>query len=100
MRHHYRAGFEWYDTDLDEGSALLHRLLAAAERETGPDPRLFAERVRNAIDDDLDTPRAIDALDDFASAILSAGYDGDPEAHDALCELGELLGIDLRRPAR
>ena len=32
MRHHYRAGFEWYDTDLDEGTALLHRLLAAAER--------------------------------------------------------------------
>ena len=26
MRHHYRAGFEWHDTDLDEGTALLHRL--------------------------------------------------------------------------
>ena len=36
MRHHYRAGFEWYDTDLDEGTALLHRLLAAAERPTAP----------------------------------------------------------------
>ena len=33
MRHHYRAGFEWHDTDLDEGTALLHRLLAAAERD-------------------------------------------------------------------
>ena len=32
MRHHYRHGFEWYDTDLEEGTALLHRLLAAAER--------------------------------------------------------------------
>ncbi len=32
MRHHYRRGFEWYDTDLEEGTALLHRLLAAAER--------------------------------------------------------------------
>ena len=27
LRHHYRAGFEWFDTDLDEGRALLHRLL-------------------------------------------------------------------------
>ena len=39
MRHHYRAGFEWHDTDLDEGTALLHRLLAAAERPTAPTPR-------------------------------------------------------------
>ena len=46
MRHHYRAGFEWHDTDLDEGNALLHRLLAAADRPDGADPRPFAERVR------------------------------------------------------
>jgi L-cysteine:1D-myo-inositol 2-amino-2-deoxy-alpha-D-glucopyranoside ligase len=95
-RHHYRHGFEWYDTDLDEGTALLHRLLAAAEREGGPDPRPFAERVRNAIDDDLDTPRALDALDDFASAILTGG--DDPAARATLRELGRLLGIDLDRP--
>ncbi len=98
IRHHYRSGFEWFATDLDEGSALLNRLLAAAERATGPDPRPFAQRVRDALDDDLDAPRALDALDDFASAILSAGGAGDPAAHPTLCELGQLLGIDLRRP--
>jgi L-cysteine:1D-myo-inositol 2-amino-2-deoxy-alpha-D-glucopyranoside ligase len=96
MRHHYRHGFEWYRTDLEEGTALLHRLLAAAERGTGPDPAPFAERVRAAIDDDLDAPRALDALDDFASAILSGG--DDPSAHAGLCELGNLLGVDLERP--
>jgi L-cysteine:1D-myo-inositol 2-amino-2-deoxy-alpha-D-glucopyranoside ligase len=96
MRHHYRHGFEWFDTDLEDGTALLHRLLAAAERSTGPDPRPFAQRVREAIDDDLDTPRALDALDDLASAILSGG--DDPSAHDVLCELGRLLGLDLERP--
>jgi L-cysteine:1D-myo-inositol 2-amino-2-deoxy-alpha-D-glucopyranoside ligase len=96
LRHHYRHGFEWYDTDLEEGTALLHRLLAAAERPTGPDPELFAQRVRDAIDDDLDSPRALDALDDFVSAILSGG--DDPTAHDVLCELGQLLGVDLTRP--
>ena len=66
MRHHYRAGFEWHDTDLDEGTALLHRLLAAAERRDGADPRPFAARVRAAIDDDLDAPQALEALDDLA----------------------------------
>jgi hypothetical protein len=52
--------------------------------------------VRAAIDDDLDAPRALDALDDFASAILSGG--DDPSAHAGLCELGNLLGVDLERP--
>ena len=95
-RHHYRHGFEWYDTDLEEGTAMLHRLLAAAERTTGPDPRPFAHRVRDALDDDLNVPAALDALDDLASAILSGGTD--PAAHDVLCELGQLLGVDLTRP--
>jgi L-cysteine:1D-myo-inositol 2-amino-2-deoxy-alpha-D-glucopyranoside ligase len=96
LRHHYRSGFEWFETDLDEGTALLHRLLAAAERDTGPEPEPFAQRVRDALDNDLDAPGAIDALDDFASAILSGGANTD--ARRVLCELGDLLGVDLRRP--
>ena len=96
MRHHYRHGFEWYHTDLEEGTAFLHRLLAAAARTTGPDPAPYAQRVRDAIDDDLDTPHALDALDDLASAILSGG--DDPNARTVLCELGQLLGVDLERP--
>ena len=96
LRHHYRHGFEWYHTDLEEGTALLHRLLAAADRATGPDPAPFAQRVRDALDDDLDTPRALDALDDLSSAILSGG--DDPNAHTVLLELGQLLGVDLHRP--
>jgi L-cysteine:1D-myo-inositol 2-amino-2-deoxy-alpha-D-glucopyranoside ligase len=101
LRHHYRAGFEWYDTDLDEGTALLHRLRAAAKRESGVDARPFAVRVRDAIDDDLDAPRALEALDDLASAILSGGDDAD--APRVLRGLTGLLGIDLdaeRSPAR
>jgi L-cysteine:1D-myo-inositol 2-amino-2-deoxy-alpha-D-glucopyranoside ligase len=96
MRHHYRAGFEWYDTDLDDGTALLHRLLAAAERPDGADPRPYAARVRAALDADLDAPRALEALDDLASAILSGG--SDPGAPAVLHELGTLLGLDLTRP--
>ena len=96
IRHHYRSGFEWYDTDLDEAVALLHRLLAAASKPDGPDPTSFADRVRDAIDSDLDAPRALEALDDLASAILSGG--SDTSAPAALRELGALLGIDLSRP--
>jgi L-cysteine:1D-myo-inositol 2-amino-2-deoxy-alpha-D-glucopyranoside ligase len=96
MRHHYRSGFAWYDTDLDDATALVHRLLAAAQRPDGPDPAPFAQRVRDAIDNDLDTPAALEALDDLASAVLSGG--SDPSAPEVLCELGNLLGIDLTRP--
>jgi L-cysteine:1D-myo-inositol 2-amino-2-deoxy-alpha-D-glucopyranoside ligase len=95
MRHHYRAGFEWYDTDLDEGTALLHRLVAAAQRTAGADPRPFAARVREAIDSDLDAPHALEALDDLASAILSGG--DDTAAPVVLRELGALVGVDLDR---
>jgi L-cysteine:1D-myo-inositol 2-amino-2-deoxy-alpha-D-glucopyranoside ligase len=106
LRHHYRAGFEWFDTDLDEGRALLRRLMAAADYDVdpavdgGPDPCPFAERVREALDDDLDVPRALDALDDLASAILSGGG-GHSEASAALLELALLVGVDLtvRAPA-
>ncbi len=95
MRHHYRAGFEWYDTDLEEGTALLHRLHAAGSAVSGPDPRPFAERVRAALDDDLDAPKALEALDDLASAVLSGGSDA--SAPGALRDLAQLVGVDLTR---
>jgi L-cysteine:1D-myo-inositol 2-amino-2-deoxy-alpha-D-glucopyranoside ligase len=108
LRHHYRAGFEWFDTDLDEGKALLRRLMTAAgaagERASDPpfkggaDSRPFADEVRAALDDDLDVPRALDALDDLASAILSGGSDRDAPA--GLVELARLIGVDLTVAAR
>ncbi len=96
MRHHYRAGFEWYESDIEEGTAMLHRLLAANACAAGPDPAPYAERVRAALDADLDAPRATDVLDDLASAILSGGDDAD--APVVLRELAQLLGLDLSRP--
>ncbi len=97
MQHHYRSGFEWHDTDIDEGTALLHRLTAAALRPDGPDPRPFAARVRGALDADLDAPKATEALGELADAILSGGTDS--TAPDVLRELAALLGVDLTIPA-
>jgi L-cysteine:1D-myo-inositol 2-amino-2-deoxy-alpha-D-glucopyranoside ligase len=96
MHHHYRSGFEWHDTDIQDGNALLHRLVAAAQRTSGPDPTPYAERVRAAIDNDLDAPRALEALGELADAILSGG--GDETAPDVLRELSKLLGISLTVP--
>jgi L-cysteine:1D-myo-inositol 2-amino-2-deoxy-alpha-D-glucopyranoside ligase len=96
MHHHYRSGFEWHDTDIQDGTALLHRLVVAAQRESGPDPTEFARRVRAAIDDDLDAPKALEALTEMADAVLSGGDDA--TAPDVLRELCKLLGINLTVP--
>ena len=56
------------------------------------------ERIARAIDDDLNAPRALEALDDLASAILSGG--DDERAPVVLRELTALLGIDLDLPVR
>jgi L-cysteine:1D-myo-inositol 2-amino-2-deoxy-alpha-D-glucopyranoside ligase len=98
LGHHYRTGFEWFDTDIEEGTALLHRLVAAAREPDGADPRPFRERFLAAIDRDLDTPAALEALDDLASAVLSGGTAS--EAPTVLRELAGLLGVDLDRPVR
>ncbi|MCL4292145.1 MAG: cysteine--tRNA ligase [Acidimicrobiia bacterium] len=96
MHYHYRSGFEWHDTDIQDGTALLRRLVAAAARPDGPDPAPFARRVRAALDDDLDAPRALEALGELADAVLSGGHD--PSAPAVLVELGRLLGVDLEAP--
>ncbi|MGZ4714550.1 MAG: cysteine--tRNA ligase [Acidimicrobiia bacterium] len=96
MHHHYRSGFEWHDTDIQDGTALLHRLVAAASCADGPDPVPFATRVRAAIDDDLDAPRALDALGELADAVLSGGEDA--SAPSVLVELCALIGVDATRP--
>lgn len=95
MHHHYRSGFEWYDTDLDDGVALLRRLAAAAGAGGGPDPQPYVARVGAALDHDLDAPRALEALGEMADAILSGG--SDPTAPGVLCDVAASLGVDLRR---
>ena len=96
MHHHYRSGFEWHDTDIQDGTALLHRLVAAALCTNGPDPAAFAARVCAAIDDDLDAPKALEALGEFADAILSGGTDA--TAPGVLVDLAALVGVDITRP--
>ena len=86
------AGFEWRDRDIVQGERLLDVLTAASRGDAGPDPTPWAERVRAAIDDDLDFPSAVAELEDLARAILSGGPD--KSAPGVLAELGRHLGID------
>jgi len=77
VKHHYRTEWEWYDEIMPGAASRLENWL-----EAGPgDGALVA--VREALDDDLDTPRAVAAID--AAAEHGHGVD----------QAAGLLGVDL-----
>jgi L-cysteine:1D-myo-inositol 2-amino-2-deoxy-alpha-D-glucopyranoside ligase len=60
LGHHYRGDWEWTDADLPAGIARREAYLA---RTGGHDGTALLDDVRAALDDDLDAPGALDALD-------------------------------------
>ena len=67
MRHHYRAGFEWHDTDLDEGNALLAP--SARRRRAQPTAPIRARTQSGSATRSTpisNAPKALEALDDLA----------------------------------
>jgi L-cysteine:1D-myo-inositol 2-amino-2-deoxy-alpha-D-glucopyranoside ligase len=106
LSHHYREDWDWQDPELDLASDRLE----AWKRATGPagaagpsgsaQPGLSAEavasgsllaRVRDRLDDDLDTPGAIEAIDGAAGDAAAGGDSTGREIQDAAA----LLGIAL-----
>jgi len=65
LNHYYRGDWEWRHEDALEGVARLERWRAAPT--SGPDGGLAA--VRRHLDDDLDTPGALAALDRLAEGV-------------------------------
>jgi L-cysteine:1D-myo-inositol 2-amino-2-deoxy-alpha-D-glucopyranoside ligase len=62
LAHHYRTPWEWHDGLLDAATTRLDRWLANGEGDAGLD------EVRAALDEDLDTPGALRAIDAAAAA--------------------------------
>jgi L-cysteine:1D-myo-inositol 2-amino-2-deoxy-alpha-D-glucopyranoside ligase len=62
VENHYRTAWEWDETRLPRAAERLERWRAAGEGDGGLDA------VRAALDDDLDTPAAVAAIDQAASA--------------------------------
>ena len=96
MGHHYRDDWEWHDGDIAESEALLDTLNEAVRRSGAPggsDPAPYARRLREALDDDLDAPRARAVLAEMAGAVLEGRLDD--SAPGVLAELCELCGIAL-----
>jgi L-cysteine:1D-myo-inositol 2-amino-2-deoxy-alpha-D-glucopyranoside ligase len=77
VSHHYRDSWEWYDDLLTEADARLDRWNAAGEGNAALD------EVRAALDDDLDTPAAVAAID----AAAASG--------EGVSAAAALLGVDV-----
>jgi L-cysteine:1D-myo-inositol 2-amino-2-deoxy-alpha-D-glucopyranoside ligase len=99
--HHYREPWEYIDDELDEWASLAEDLREAVDFpaygvEEVLDVSLFRDRFYNALDDDLNTPIAIEALREIGAAILEAPEDDDvSEAQATLRELSGILGLTL-----
>jgi len=78
--HHYRDSWEWNEQLMPTAAARLSSWVAAG---VGP---AALDEVRAALDDDLDTPGAVAAIDAAAPAGLGVG------------DAAALLGVDVTRP--
>ena len=85
LGHHYRSSWEWQDEVMDEATERLERWQSAGAGAGASDGAL--EEVRAALDDDLSTPAAVEAID----AAASRG--------EGVNEAAMLLGVDLEDPS-
>src|SRR5204862_4208895 len=70
---HYRADRSWTDQSLADAQARLARWRAATALLAGPDAGDVIARVRQYLSDDLDTPKAIAAVDGWTTDALEYG---------------------------
>lgn len=94
LGHHYRSNWEWTSADLDRALALLERLRRATAGD-GASTTSVVTGVLAAMAEDLDAPRAVAVLDDWASRTLD-GDGSEPGAGAVVRALADAaLGIAL-----
>jgi cysteinyl-tRNA synthetase len=98
---HYRSVWEYRDEEVDTWVRLADDLREAVDFpaygiEQEVEVSAFRERFYIAMDDDLNTPAAIEALREVGQAILEAPDEDDVRAAQrTLRELADILGLSL-----
>ena len=101
LRAHYRSPLNYSDQHLDDAKSALARLYIALKgREIPPATAIdwngpHAQRFKNAMDDDFNTPEAVAVLFDLASEVNRTGSLADMAL---LKSMGGLLGLLQRDP--
>ena len=100
---HYRSPFQFSDEGCAAMERSVQRLAQALGRDGSGagqalDPEPYQKRFLEAMDDDLNTPRALAALFDLAREINRAGDEDRNIGHaqDCLRRLGEVLGLTFQ----
>jgi L-cysteine:1D-myo-inositol 2-amino-2-deoxy-alpha-D-glucopyranoside ligase len=92
---HYRTDRSWSDAALSEATARLQRWRDATALPAAPDATDVIARVRQYLADDLDTPKALAALDGWSiDALEYGGHDTESPGLVATA-IDALLGIKL-----
>jgi L-cysteine:1D-myo-inositol 2-amino-2-deoxy-alpha-D-glucopyranoside ligase len=83
--HHYRSDWEWTDSWLDDAAKRLARWVdaVAVDSDGADETRAAARELRAALADDLDTPRALEIVDEWAKRSSVGGLTGLPVGGDA-----------------
>ncbi|MCC2627487.1 MAG: cysS, partial [Thermomicrobiales bacterium] len=98
---HYRIPWIFEDAELERWARVADDLIEAAEFpaygiEEELDVSNLRDRFFNALDDDLNTPIAIEVLQEIGTGILEAPEEDDiRDAQRTLRELSEVLGLTL-----
>jgi cysteinyl-tRNA synthetase len=100
---HYRQPLDWSPEGLEQARAALDRLYQALRNAAdvpAPEAPAAPEAVTAALEDDLNTPRALGALHEIATALNKAAEPGERRRHKAALLGGAgMLGLLARDPA-
>ncbi|MGE2737004.1 cysteine--1-D-myo-inosityl 2-amino-2-deoxy-alpha-D-glucopyranoside ligase [Mycolicibacterium vaccae] len=92
---HYREDRFWSPQVLEEANQRLHRWRSATALDGAPDAADVIARVRRYLADDLDTPKALAALDGWATDALSYGGHDTEAGATVAAAIDALLGVAL-----
>lgn len=105
MSNHYRSRWEYQDDEIEHWASVASDLREASDFpaygvEDILDVSRHRDRLYAALDDDLDTPKAVEHLQAIAQAILEAPEEDDiRDAQQTLRRLSSLIGLDLNEVA-
>jgi L-cysteine:1D-myo-inositol 2-amino-2-deoxy-alpha-D-glucopyranoside ligase len=95
LAQHYRSEWAWTEEGLQQAVTRLARWREAVSASSGPEATTTLTAVRTALANDLGTPDALTAVDDWAQRQQSVG--GEDRGAPALVRdlVGSLLGVSL-----
>jgi L-cysteine:1D-myo-inositol 2-amino-2-deoxy-alpha-D-glucopyranoside ligase len=103
LSHHYREDWEYDEAELKESEGRVRQIAHAMSlkaslesRSADPKVRGFEEQFKAAMDQDLDTPTALNVISHLVESIIQGSGQGPDvgQARSKLVELCRLLGLD------